>query len=112
MTTQQAKDKFTLAYIVMTASSIRAQKKRNMANNMKPGKSLKSKLTYLNKRFLLLQEAERIETRGRQVFNSVADYKGKFVNYRDVTNDGDSIYEIFTTAGRDAESLRKAELMA
>jgi len=90
--TTELKALFIKAYTILTASVLRAEKLRNEAKNIKRTNNVKLWIDRMNKKDELLRRADIVENRGRKIWASVGDYQGKYVNWRNVTNDGDSIY--------------------
>lgn len=94
MTSIQLIDKFTKAYIILTASVLRADKLRQDANKIKRSNNVAVWIKNMNKKDSLLLLADKTESRGRKVWVNTTDFQGKYVNYCHLTEDNKSIFEI------------------
>lgn len=82
---------FSKAWLILTASNLRAQMLREKANNVKIGKNW---IQDLNKRDAILHQAEIIEWRGRKVWDEIHSYRGKHLDGCVMTSDNLIISDI------------------
>ena len=86
---------FNKAYGILSISVLRARMIREQASNMKyPKSSVKRQIDYINKKYWLEKEADRVEARGRAVWALTTDFQGKYVGWRHLTENNNSIFEL------------------
>lgn len=108
---------FNKAHIILTASILRAEHLRNKAeqitgNRFGPWKNVSKWIEGSNQADKLKREADRTETRGRNVWASVTDFQGKYINWRNLTKDGQQIYNLRTAGINYDNNLKAAQKIA
>jgi hypothetical protein len=108
---------FNKAHTILTASVLRADHLRNKAeqltaNRFGPWKNVNKWIEISNKADNLKRAADTTESRGRKVWAAVTDFQGKYINWRNLTKDGQQIYSLWTDAINYDNNLKAAQKIA
>lgn len=104
---------FNKAHTILTASVLRADHLRRKADILKRSKhSDKRHLEIINKADQLTEAADRTESRGRKIWASITNFQGKYINWRNLTKDGQQIYSLWTSAINYDNNLKTAQKIA
>lgn len=99
-TAEQLQKIFNRANIILSACCLRANDLRRKADILSRAKVCSKKIFEVIAKVDEMQlRAERIEARGRKVWDSVTSYQGKYVNWRELTEDGQPIFDMILNIG-------------